>query len=279
MHDGKWRFRFVACIGVVFAASSLQAQRRPDYNFYDSRTWNRISAAGAASAARRALAAEFGEDVTAVPNQPGGSIAEIYRLAGALTAPAAADPETIARAFLQFHRAPLALAGTSVFSLPLERRIESAASGLTHLVFQQRYAGIGVFGGEVRVHLTRDGSILRVQSGAGWPSQANPALAAPLGAADALAAAAPGVHVLSPESGAERQTVLAASGFADPIPAKLVWFPRTNDAVLAWELYLHVGPARWYWAVVDAATGELLFSHNMYRDQNPRGSVFRAPDV
>ncbi len=296
MHDGKWRFRFAACIAVVFAAASLQAQRRPDYNFYDSRTWHRASAPPAASAVRRALAAEFGDQVTAVPHQSGGSIAEIYRLAGTLTLPAAADPETVARAFLESHRAALGLAGASVFSLPLERRIESPAAGLTHLVFQQQYAGIGVFGGEVRVHLTRDGGILRVQSGTGWPSQANPALVAPLGAADALAAAARvllpgasgeeptraaalGVRILSPESGVERQTVLAAGGFADPIPAKLVWFPRTNDVVLAWELYLHIDSGRWYCAVVDAATGELLFSHNIFRDQNPRGSVFRAADV
>jgi len=248
----------------------------------------------------QAAAAGLASDVTIIAHVSGATAAEIYKLSGALTNPLAADEETIARAFLEKHRDLLGLAGTSVFSLPLERRFESRAAHLTHLIFRQQYAGIGVFGGDVRVHIADDGSIIKVQSGTAWPHRVGSALGPALSAAEALAAAvrvlstvprlgnsgivASGAErvaagVLSPESGPEHNTMLKAADFADPIPAKLVWFARSSDAVLAWELYLRFDSARWYCLLIDAASGDLLVSHNLYRDQLPRGSVFRAADV
>ncbi|MBI3664631.1 MAG: M36 family metallopeptidase [Acidobacteria bacterium] len=202
--------------------------------------------------------------------------------------PSTGDPETIARAFLEQHKDLLGIAGTTVFALPLEHRYQSEAAGLTHLVFHQRYAGIAVFGGELLVHITRGGSVLRVHSGAAWPVQAGLSLAAALDPAAAVRAAAAQIdpalksapiQTLRPESGTERATVLAGAGFRSPVSARLVWFPRSTDAALAWELFLDVDETRWYCVLVDASTGELLFSHNLYRDQQPRGSVFRAADV
>ncbi len=264
MGDRNRVLRFTAFIlAVVTAAGRLGAQsRQPDYNFYDSRAFEDFPRARA-----RGIAPEPGTE--------------------ALTQPAAGDAETIARAFLIERRDLLGLVGTTVFSLPLEHRLESVTAGLTHLVFRQQYGGIAVFGGDVLAHVTRDGSLLQVQARAAWPAGAIPSLAPLLHATEAAAAAArvldagrePVLRVLSPETGDERGAVLAAEGWRDPIPARLVWFPRSVDVVLAWELYLHIDGGRWFCAVVDAVSGELLFSHNLYRDQQPRGGVFRAPDV
>ncbi len=257
--SGKWIRRAIAG-GLVLAASAsiVTAQTRaPNYNFFDSR--------------------EF---------LPGFATAAV-RAAEALSPPVSADAETVARAFLEQHREMLAVESTSVFSLPLERRYSSEAAGLTHLVFRRQQAGIAVFGGEILVHVARDGSLLQVDPGLPWATAPDPNVSARLGVRDAIQAAmavlAPSaaldLRVISPDSGADRSTVLSAAALRDPIPARLVWFPRAAETVLAWELYLHVDAAHWYCVLVNASSGELLFSHNLYQDDKPRGSVFRAPDV
>jgi hypothetical protein len=268
------------------AAVFLRAQGHgPDYNFFDSRTLSPPAAALRASQA--SSPPEFAPGVTMIRHPSGGWVEQLYRIGGALTPPAAADAEGVARGFLHEHGELLGLNSVSAFALPLERRYESGAAGLTHLVFQPQHGGISVFGGSVLVHVARDGSVVRVQSGAGWVGQAGLTVIPALDALEAVRAAervlAPGsawkMKVVSAEPEGERKTVLSADGVADRIPARLVWFPGPRGAALAWELFLPAGRSRWYCAVVDAATGELLFSHNMYRDQRPQGSVFRAGAV
>jgi len=232
--------------------------RPPNYGFYDRRMFDEPPAARDRRSQELALAA----------------------------APAAGDAETVARVFLAENRELLGLESTGVFSLPLERRYESEAARLTHLVFRPQPAGIAVFGGEVLVHLDRDGNVVAVHSGAVWPAGAAASVAAALDASQAAAealrllepGATAGIRTQTPETGPDRRTLLDA-GLRQPVPARLVWFPLAREVRLAWELYLDIDPARWYSAVVDAVTGELLFSHNLYRDNAPRGKVFRAADV
>ena len=207
-----------------------------------------------------------------------------------LPAASGGEPETIARIFLQIIR-ELGLPGATVFSLPLDRRYESPAAGLTHLVFQKRYAGLAVFGGDVYVHVRRsDGRLLHMDTGTPWPSGLPaPALAAPLSASQAASAALrvlldlpvgtalPEIRAATPEAGPEQHTSLASPLLREPAAARLVWFPRTTDVVLAWEMYLHLDAERWYAALVDATTGDLLFTQNLYRQDRPQGLVFRAP--
>ena len=149
MLDRKWAARCAALtVAAALTAVALRGQsRQPDYNFFDSRTFAEAPPLEAARAALRST--EFAADATMVPHRWGGAAAQIYRLGGVLTPPSNAEAETVARAFLTEQRDLLGLAGTTVFSLPLERRYESAAAGLTHLVFRQQYAGIAVFGGEI----------------------------------------------------------------------------------------------------------------------------------
>ena len=48
-------------------------------------------------------------------------------------------------------------------------------------------------------------------------------------------------------------------------------------AVCSALVNLHLDAERWYATVVDATTGELLFSQNLYRQDRPQGLVFGAP--
>ncbi len=231
-------YRPVLALALIFpAASSGQvAERPPAYQFYD----------------RRMLSAP-----------PPEAAVERFSLPAP---PASAEPEAAARAFLEDHRDRLGIESTAFFSLPLERRYESPAARLTHLVFRRRHAGVPVFGGDVVVHVASDGRVLDVQPGAPWPSGAQPRLAASLSSAEAATAAL------------GRLAAETAPVPRSPAAASLVWFPLGSEVRLGWELYLHLDAAHYYCAVVDAETGELLFSHNLYRDQRPQGSVFRAPD-
>jgi hypothetical protein len=234
-------YRRLAVYLALAAATLLDGQPRPpNYQFHDSRM--------------------FG------PPAPGG---QVERLSERSATPAAAEPETIARTYLEDYRDRLGIDSTAFFSLPLEGRYESPAAGLTHLVFRRRHAGIAVFGGEVLVHLTREGRVLEVHPGTPWPDGARPSLSVALTAAEAATAALRELTGAAPD----------ASTLREPVQARLVWFPRAADAVAAWELYLHSDSSHWYCVVIDASSGELLFSHNLYRDDRPRGSVFRAPDT
>ena len=153
-----------------------------------------------------------------------------------LTPPSSADAETVARALLEQLHVPLGIESTAVFSLRLERRYRSEAAGLTHLLFERRHAGIAVFGGEALVHVADDGSVVALDPGAPWPDGADPPVSPALTAQQAAESAA---------------AALGSGASAESAPARLVWFPRTNDAVLAWELYLHFDAARWYCVLVD----------------------------
>ena len=276
--------RAPAWIALLYVLSVAAQSRAPDYNYYDSRSWQAAEPAAALAPDPSSAAARFDPGVQVVLRGGTGWIEQIYRLDGALTPPGPGDPETIARGFLAELQDLLGVESVSVFSLPLEYRYRSEQAGLTHLVFRRHHAGIAVFGGEVLAHVMPDGSVLRVDSGTPWPARgilrAEPRLtaeAAVMAAAATLAPRAPPTaRVLFIEPGAARSSLVASAASREPVRARLVWFPRAGDAVLAWELYLHVDPAHWYCAVVDAATGELLFSHNLYRDDRPRGSVFRV---
>ena len=73
-----------------------------------------------------------------------------------------------------------------------------------------------------------------------------------------------------------RPTVLDPGPFESEIRSSLTWFPRTPDTVtLAYEIYLSMpkGGGR-YDTVVDATTGEILYSHRTDQTAVARGNVY-----
>ena len=74
----------------------------------------------------------------------------------------------------------------------------------------------------------------------------------------------------------ERPTVLAAGPFGADIKANLIWFPLRDDLRLGWETILTMpeGGGQ-YDVIVDADTGDVLYSHQLLQSVAARANVFR----
>ncbi len=74
----------------------------------------------------------------------------------------------------------------------------------------------------------------------------------------------------------EQPTVLEKGPFGDSIKANLVWFPLGDELRLAWEVILTMPNYEGqYRVMVDAETGEILYSHQLISSIRIKGSVFR----
>jgi extracellular elastinolytic metalloproteinase len=71
-------------------------------------------------------------------------------------------------------------------------------------------------------------------------------------------------------------TVLESGPFGDKIRANLIWFPLNNDDIrLSWEIILTMPNAEGiYRTIVDAANGDILYSHQIMNYLTGRGRVF-----
>jgi len=81
-----------------------------------------------------------------------------------LNRPRAGGPREIALSYLEESADDLGVAAPDVEGLELTRIYASEHNGVTHLFFQQRVAGIDVFGATVRANITSDHRILSVAS-------------------------------------------------------------------------------------------------------------------
>jgi extracellular elastinolytic metalloproteinase len=74
----------------------------------------------------------------------------------------------------------------------------------------------------------------------------------------------------------EHPTVLEAGPFGDRIKASLIWFvPNENVPQLAWEVILTMPHYQGqYRTLVDAETGEILYSHQLLQQIRARGNVY-----
>ena len=200
---------------------------------------------------------------------------------GVLTEPSAAEPETIARAYLA--RADSKLAGVAASTEELSTvAIRSDRAGLTHLLFEQRHKGLRLFDGDVQVSLDSQGRV-RSRSGAGeglrfFESDTIDALVAVRAASDFLGPSfeAP-LTVLAIEDRPGNRTTISVGH--DRAIAERVWYPAGTVARSAWQVYLPLRDGRTHFVVIDAANGELLFQRNLTRTAEPIGRVFAAPAV
>ena len=273
----KFRFAlrfalFVCCFFIGTTSIAQEAGRRsPDYDGYDSRTWS----AGPVDTTGAALG----------PVPPPSAGTNLYSLDGPLTDAQSGDPEAVARAFLAGRSRAFAIPQASATELALVSRHESPAAGLIHLGFRPEFEGIPYFDSGIQVHVDGEGRIWRVNQGYPATPPLAPATTGNAQAAitSALAVLAPEIEPrlreAAPETGPARQATIHEDSLAEPIRASLLWFPSRDRAVMAWQLYLHLGGERAYLVVVSADRREILFSRNLTQRSSPQGRVFRAPDV
>jgi hypothetical protein len=178
-----------------------------------------------------------------------------------LSPPASGDRREAAERFVRRHLAALGLARADLGSLKLERR--TRIPGGAELFGYRQYAnGIPSFDGGMRIAVDAAG---RVVSLAG-PAQPHLSVATEVPTLTAEQA----MRRLMPNVGAQRAVHIArgpagrrrSTRFTSGEAAALVVFGEGTSARLAWQLDLRAGSAAHYAAVVDAASGRILYRAN-----------------
>ena len=206
-----------------------------------------------------------------------GSPKWISAAAGAtLAPPSTGTPEEIARGYLRAHAGLFGLLPREIDDLRFSGAV-LAREGDAHVHFVQTAAGLEIFDSSAIVNLLPDGSVLS----AGSQLFAGPRLPAvvPIAPADALRAAVADVYpnllftadIVSPETGGERRVVFDGTGFGRPPEAKLVLFPDSDGARLAWRVRV---AEQTFWTdwevVVDAMDASILLRRNLTRYASAR---------
>ena len=193
-----------------------------------------------------------------------GTPRQLLRTDGALSSPRAGDRADIAMDYLRANRDALGLDAADLDGLSLQRRV-STPRGLTVVHYRQLYRGIPAFDNDVRVAIDRAG---RVHSVAGSPrrdlsvASVDPSLSG----AEALARLQKNVGVerslpvTSGPSGARHTTNFKGGDFA-----RLVLFGTAGGAKLAWHVTYRATSTAFYDAVVDAASGAVLYRQNLVK--------------
>ncbi len=204
----------------------------------------------------------------------------IYEL-GLLSEPSAAEPETIARAYLE--RVDAKRAEVAATSIELSTAsVRSDRAGLTHLLFEQRRNGVRLFDGDVQVAVDSRG---RVRSRSGGLATQHFVESIDV---DALRAVEAALGVLEPRFDGRLAVLTVGDGpdgratisvGKEKAIAERVWYSQGTRAVLAWQVYLPLSNGQARLVVVDSSNGEVLFQRSLTRSVEPMGRVFAAPAV
>jgi extracellular elastinolytic metalloproteinase len=174
----------------------------------------------------------------------------------------------VALSHVRGNPAELGVTRADVADLIVTSSSRSAASGITHVNFNQRFRGLEVFGAHATVNVAADGRVILVGGGFVRGLAGDASGAVDLGATEAVEEAADtlrledpaNLRVLESEGGAARETVVSRGGISDqPIPVRLGWLPTADGLRLAWQLVIDDSSSAHLWNVtVDAQTGEVL---------------------
>ncbi len=203
----------------------------------------------------------------------------LYDLDGALTGPSRQDAETVARRFLREHVREPGL------TFELESRSSSFDGALEHLAFAPRVAGIRFFAASVRIHVDRQGRVVRFDAPELPASPRD--LAFPAGARRVAEIALGRMRVPSRgplrtgrvDNGADGRTEIEADGLARPLVAMRAWFDAGGEARPSWTVYVDPGDAPPQLLVVDAATEQVRYQRTLVQQAEPDGYVFPAPQT
>lgn len=184
-----------------------------------------------------------------------------------LTAFAATDPVTAARAHLDANRATFGLTAADLTGMTVSDSYATRHNGLRHVYWQQRHAGIPVWNGIANVNLRADGSLVYLGSRfvpnlAGSANATAPLITASDAvrrAADHLGLIAGTLAAVRTPGGAEQAVVFSGDGFSrSEVPVSLVYY-KTR---LAWDVRIEPDSLHYWEVLVDAVNGNILFKYN-----------------
>jgi len=193
-----------------------------------------------------------------------------------LLTPSGSTPEERARAWLRENADLFGLDPEEVGALRITVRTPAEGGG-AHVRFKQIAQGLEVFGGGANVNLSGNGAIRSIGSqlysgvrGVTAPIVA-PAEAVRLAASDVYPEIPFRGRVLTESREAEHRTTFTDAGFGLTPEARLVWFPRRNDALLVWQVLIAEPTLEsWYVVLIDAELGSVLYRRNLVDDASAR---------
>ncbi|MBI2876007.1 MAG: choice-of-anchor D domain-containing protein [Candidatus Tectomicrobia bacterium] len=186
----------------------------------------------------------------------------LSKAGGILSAPSGAEPERIARQFLQAHADLFRFAQGDVSDLEIYWRRESL--GGTHLHFKQLHRGLVIHGASLSIHIDREGRVRQV-SNHSLPEIRDP-----------IETSAGGPTLAQEAALARAWEHLGVRGALRGEPwAGQVIYPQGESARLAWQVSLPARHPLGDWLVlVDARTGEILEVKNLLKHLSGKGRVF-----
>lgn len=202
--------------------------------------------------------------------------------------PGNVDAVAIVTGFVGRHRELFGIEAVELATARLSRDFLTRHNQVRHVTFQQRHAGIEVFGALLRSSVTRYGEIVSIGSTVldRPPSGFDvPTFALSAGEAIRLAAADIGLRIrddhqpLWPPTGPERRRLFAAApGLAGPIELRRIYFPLTvSDLRPAWEVVLsESGVGNVYEIIIDAADGAVLRRWNRLHRATADEATYRV---
>jgi Zn-dependent metalloprotease len=249
----KKSFLIILVASLVLGTSFAQFQENPSNKRHDARSKQQKQEEGAPAPEIlghwQALASRSKELVAVSWNKRSGTPKSIF---GKI--PAGNASEKSARSFLSQNASLFKLNNTA--DLDLERDFESTIG--KHIIFDQHYRGVPVYGAQMAVHFNRNGEIIAVNN------TYEPAVA---------------LDSVEPRFSSFRATVRASmllgSNPSSPSSAKLVVYGVNDSFALAWRIEITDGPT---WEVfVDANDGRLLSEPvDINRYATGTGQVYRV---
>jgi extracellular elastinolytic metalloproteinase len=186
-----------------------------------------------------------------------------------LTGPQSGQPVAIALGYFRQHLSDYGLTSADLADVVTSRLYVSGHTGVTHITFQQRHQKLDVFGAIAKANVTKDGSLINLDSQfvgglAGKVSGVEPTLSREQAAAAAARAlglsGTAAFQVVREIGGPSRAAELSTGGIAlSNIPVALVLEPSGAAVRLAWMLELEELAGLHWWNIrIDAATGSEL---------------------
>src|SRR5690606_2209234 len=145
-------------------------------------------------------------------------------------------------------------------------RYRDAHNGVEHIFLRQRWQGIEVFNGDIALHRTADGRVLKLHNAA-WPHVAKtvdatePVLSAAQALAKVLGGDLPGTRIPTVVTSTDGwKTTYDAEGLnAEPVTVQLMYQATDSLLRLVWNVnYYAPGGDHWWSVRVSALTGEEL---------------------
>ncbi|MEO8590649.1 MAG: M36 family metallopeptidase [Flavobacteriales bacterium] len=183
-------------------------------------------------------------------------------------------------------------ADEDIADLVVKDDYHTTRNGMHHLFLRQRWQGIEVWNGDIAIHTSAGGALLKLNNGA-WPHMAKrvnvtePVLSASDALRTVLAKTAPGTPLPVLMSSSDDGRKLSYDGSAlggQPVNVELVYQPVGERLLLAWNVNHYVpGGSHWWNVRINAVTGAELDRNDWVSqcgfDEAFEHSMFNEPEV